>query len=247
MPKFDMESLTNLQNESSVVETINANFQKIEDALDEILFRKGTGAASDNAMIVDFDMNSKKILNLPEPSSSLEPVRKTDLGTYLTDAAASATAAETAKTAAETAQTAAETAQTGAETAETNAETAETNAQSILDEIETHSINSGVSTPVAVGTKSSGTYTPEPADGALLTGTNGGAFTLAAMTGTGWYRLTLVNSATAGVISTSGFDIIVDSSTVLEHTVENSVVELMGINDGVNKMLQVNLLLDATP
>lgn len=240
MPKYDLTTAANLQDEASFVSAYNANLVKIETALDAVLFRTGDGAASDNAMITDLDMNSQRILNLPAPSVATEAARHGDLQTYVTDA-------ETAKTAAETAQTAAETAKTAAELAETNAETAETSAQAILTEIETYDINTGVSTPVPVGEKNTGTYTPEPSDGVLLTGTNGGAFILAAPTGTGWYRLMLINTATAGAITASGWDITLDSDATLSHTVDGSVVELMAVNDGVKKVLQVKLLLDATP
>ena len=57
------------------------------------------------------------------------------------------------------------------------------------------------------GTKSSGTYTPDPAGGNLKRIVNGGAFTLAAPTATGDYTLIIqmTNNATAGAITLSGF------------------------------------------
>lgn len=122
MPKYDLETIANLQNETSVVATINANNVLIEEALDAVLYREGTGSESDNAMDSDLDMNANRILNLPEPVADQEPARKVDLEDWLADAEAAATAAETAQTAAEAAQTAAETAETNAETAEAAAE-----------------------------------------------------------------------------------------------------------------------------
>ncbi|WP_304189103.1 hypothetical protein [Lentibacter algarum] len=58
------------------------------------------------------------------------------------------------------------------------------------------------------GTKSSGTYTPDPAGGNFKHIINGGAFTLAAPTATGCYTLMveIVNNASAGAITFSGFD-----------------------------------------
>lgn len=58
------------------------------------------------------------------------------------------------------------------------------------------------------GTKSSGTYTPTPAGGNFKHIINGGAFTLAAPTATGCYTMVIevVNNASAGAITFSGFD-----------------------------------------
>lgn len=57
------------------------------------------------------------------------------------------------------------------------------------------------------GTKSSGTYTPDPAGGNLKHIVNGGAFTLAAPTATGDYTLVIqmTNNASAGTTTVSGF------------------------------------------
>lgn len=57
------------------------------------------------------------------------------------------------------------------------------------------------------GTKSSGTYTPDPAGGNMKRIVNGGAFTLAAPTAAGDYTLVvqITNTAGAGAITLSGF------------------------------------------
>lgn len=57
------------------------------------------------------------------------------------------------------------------------------------------------------GTKSSGTYTPDPAGGNLKRIVNGGAFTLAAPTAAGDYTIIIqmTNNSSAGAITTSGF------------------------------------------
>ncbi len=55
------------------------------------------------------------------------------------------------------------------------------------------------------GTKSSGTYTPAPAGGNFRHITNGGAFTLAAPSGVHSMVIQIVNNASAGTITLSGF------------------------------------------
>lgn len=57
------------------------------------------------------------------------------------------------------------------------------------------------------GTKSTGTYTPNPAGGNMKRIINGGAFTLAAPTASGDYTLVIqiTNNGTAGAITLSGF------------------------------------------
>ncbi|MCH9751068.1 MAG: hypothetical protein K0U61_02515, partial [Alphaproteobacteria bacterium] len=58
------------------------------------------------------------------------------------------------------------------------------------------------------GTQSSGTYTPDPAGGNLKRIVNGGAFTFAAPTASNDYTMVvdILNNASAGTITTSGFD-----------------------------------------
>jgi hypothetical protein len=64
MPRYNLTDLANLQNETTATNTINANNTLVEGGLDAMLSR--TDSAS-NAMQVDLDMNSNRILNLPEP------------------------------------------------------------------------------------------------------------------------------------------------------------------------------------
>jgi hypothetical protein len=127
MAKLTLSDLANFQNEATAVATLAANNAATKTALENTLSRDGT---SPNAMSADLDMDSNRILNLPEPVADQEPLRKIDASSAtLTTLAGYATAAAAAQTAAETAQTAAELAETHAELAETNAETAETNAE----------------------------------------------------------------------------------------------------------------------
>lgn len=72
MAKLTLSNIANLQNENTVVTAINNNNDLIEAAMENILFRDGT---SPNHMESDLDMNSNRIINLPEAGSDTEPVR----------------------------------------------------------------------------------------------------------------------------------------------------------------------------
>lgn len=60
-------------------------------------------------------------------------------------------------------------------------------------------------TPYSAGTKSSGTYTPDEANGNMQYAVNGGAHTLAPPTNNCTLVIQYTNNASAGVITTSGF------------------------------------------
>lgn len=122
MAKVTLDDLTNLENESSAVTTINNNNDLVAAAIENTLSRDGT---SPNEMNASLDMNSNRILNLPAASSNTEPVRKAEFDTALEDleniqnsvdaAAASALAASNSASAASAAETAAELAETNTE------------------------------------------------------------------------------------------------------------------------------------
>jgi hypothetical protein len=76
MAKLTLADVVNLENQASAVGTVNANSALIETALENTLSRDGT---SPNSMGADLDMDSFRILNLPEPASALEPLRLIDL------------------------------------------------------------------------------------------------------------------------------------------------------------------------
>lgn len=78
MAKITLTDLASLANETSVVATINANHALIETALENTLSRDGT---SPNTMGASLDMNSNRIINLPDPASAQEPVTKGYLDT----------------------------------------------------------------------------------------------------------------------------------------------------------------------
>lgn len=66
--------------------------------------------------------------------------------------------------------------------------------------------------PHPIGTISSGTETPDPENGQMQTLTNGGAFTLAPTTKDCSFLVKITNNASAGTITTSGFDIVAGDS-----------------------------------
>jgi hypothetical protein len=68
--KLSLSDLTNLRNEQTAVGTLNSNNTSIETALENTVSRDGT---SPNSMSADFDMNSNRILNLPDAASAQEP------------------------------------------------------------------------------------------------------------------------------------------------------------------------------
>ena len=73
---------------------------------------------------------------------------------------------------------------------------------------ETATISKGYTlTPYSAGTKSSGTFTPAPADGNYQYATNGGAHTLAAPSSDCAIDLYYLNNASAGAITMSGFTV----------------------------------------
>lgn len=76
MTKITTTDLANLQNETTAVSEINANFATIVTAMDNTLSRDGS---TPNPMAANLDMNTNRILNLPAPNSSTEPLRVQDL------------------------------------------------------------------------------------------------------------------------------------------------------------------------
>jgi hypothetical protein len=67
-------------------------------------------------------------------------------------------------------------------------------------------------TSFAAGSKSSGTFTPNPLDGNYQHATNGGAHTLAPPTTVCSIQLEYTNNGSAGAINTSGFTKVVGDS-----------------------------------
>jgi len=152
MAKLTLSDVTNLENETTAVATINANSALIETALENTLSRDGT---SPNTMGASLDMNSNRILNLPAAVGSTEPVRKAefdaatselaDLSDAVADAEAAQAAAEAAQAAAEAAQAAAELAASQSQEG-TIADNAVTNAKMADNAVNTAEIVNGAVT-----------------------------------------------------------------------------------------------------
>lgn len=75
MSKITLTSLADLVNQTTAVNTINSNNATIQTAWDNTLSRDGT---TPNQMGATLDMNSNKIINLPLPTTSNEPIRLQD-------------------------------------------------------------------------------------------------------------------------------------------------------------------------
>lgn len=76
MSKITLNTVGSLIDATTAKNTINSNFDTIEIALDNTLSRDGT---SPNQMDASIDMDSNRILNLPQPVSADEPLRYQDL------------------------------------------------------------------------------------------------------------------------------------------------------------------------
>lgn len=81
MSKITLTDLVNLENQTTAVNAINTNNSVIELAFDNTLSLDGTAP---NQMQANFDMNSHRILNLPEPVSQSEPIRLQDITSLTT-------------------------------------------------------------------------------------------------------------------------------------------------------------------
>lgn len=134
MPKIPVTTVANLEAQTTALTVMNANFAALSAAFDQVHFRTGAGSLTDNAMIVDLDMNSKRILNLPAPTTDAEPARHGDIAGSVTAAATSATNAATSATnAAASATSAATSATASANSATASAASATAAAQSATE------------------------------------------------------------------------------------------------------------------
>lgn len=90
MAKLTLSDLASLTNQTTAITTINSNSAAIETAMENTLSRDGT---SPNTMGADLDMDSNRLLNLPEPNNDQEPATKgyvdafVENGTLLFDSA----------------------------------------------------------------------------------------------------------------------------------------------------------------
>lgn len=90
------------------------------------------------------------------------------------------------------------------------------------------------------GTKTTGTFTPNPSDGSHQSYTNGGAHTLAPTAEvTNGFIVIITNNGSAGAITTSGFDNVKGDSF---DTTNTNVFECFITNTGSKSTLQVTAL-----
>lgn len=80
MSKITLSSVGALSSAVTAATTINNNFSTIQTAVDNTLSRDGTAT---NTMGANLDMNSNRIVNLPTPISNNEPLRLTDLSSFI--------------------------------------------------------------------------------------------------------------------------------------------------------------------
>lgn len=81
MVSVTLTPIANLANSTTAVTNINNNSTAIEDGFEDCLSINDT---SSNTMGVNLNMNSQHLINLPAPTSPLEPVRLTDINTLMT-------------------------------------------------------------------------------------------------------------------------------------------------------------------
>lgn len=76
MAKLTTTDLASLSNEASAIATINANFAAVEAVIEGLFSLDGTAP---NTIADDIDMDSNKILNLPDATSNQEPATYSQL------------------------------------------------------------------------------------------------------------------------------------------------------------------------
>lgn len=77
MSKIVLPPVTGANNLS----TLNSNFSKIEEALNDRALYRDNPVGEPNQMVSELDMNGKRIYNLPRPILPSEPARLADIGT----------------------------------------------------------------------------------------------------------------------------------------------------------------------
>jgi|SRR5882672_3696690 len=80
MAKITLADVSNLIDATTAKTTINNNSALIETAIENTFFRDGT---SPNQMEANMDMNSFHVLNLPQPATNNEPLRLSDLNSFI--------------------------------------------------------------------------------------------------------------------------------------------------------------------
>ena len=81
MSKVTVTPVSNLGgNPTSAQNTINDNFDALQEQIDELVSRDGEAP---NTMQANLDMNSKRLLNLPYAATGGEPVTLAQLEAYV--------------------------------------------------------------------------------------------------------------------------------------------------------------------
>lgn len=146
MSKLILNDIGSLQNETSVVNNINQNNDRIESALENTLSRDGS---TPNAMSSTLDMNSQTIINLPEPTTNTEPATKAYADAIATAAEGFADAAEASATAAASSASSASTSASNASTSASSASTSASNASTSATNAATSATNAASSATAA--------------------------------------------------------------------------------------------------
>ena len=158
-------TLTSIGSRYGSIDALNANFQAIEDAIENTLSLDGTVP---NGMEVSLDMNSHKVINLADPVNNGDAVSRGWLleqeGNAVASAdaaAASASAAENsavaAATSASSATSSASTATSASSSATSSASTATTQASSATASASTATTQAGIATTQATNASTSAT------------------------------------------------------------------------------------------
>lgn len=76
MAKLTLDDLVSLESQTSAVQTLNLNWQRIETALENTLSRDGT---TPNTMGASLDLNDNRIVNVAAPINSTDAARLIDI------------------------------------------------------------------------------------------------------------------------------------------------------------------------
>lgn len=74
--KLELDPIGSLANETTAIQVLNSNFDRIVEIVQTLLSRDGE---TPNFMSASLDMNSNRVLNLPSPGTGTEPARLIDI------------------------------------------------------------------------------------------------------------------------------------------------------------------------
>lgn len=114
-------------NETAAIDLLNRNYDKLREFIELSVFRDGS---TPSEMLADLDMNSKRIINLAEPTSDNQAVRLADLKKYTEVASSSKYYADLSRQSADASEASAVLAEKQANQARTYATNAAASSQS---------------------------------------------------------------------------------------------------------------------